>query len=285
VHGGAGDTTPAERARRAPVLRKLLQEAHIMLKRGDSALDVVTFAVKAMEDSGAFNAGKGGIANKAGIVELDASIMEGSERRAGAVGAVHTLKNPVLGARAVMEKSKHVFIVGSGADAFAKTQGLELVGQNYFENYQERHPKNKAKPHGTVGAVAQDQCGHLAAATSTGGWEAKTPGRIGDSPVIGAGTFAADESCAVSATGHGEFFIRYNVAHDIAARVEYLHESVDTSSRFVIEKLRGVGGEGGVIVVGRDGKFALPYNSASMTRGYVTSDGTVRVGFEAELTP
>ncbi len=278
LHGGAGDTSSEERARRAPVLREILKAGHAQLARGKSALDVVTYAVRAMEDSAAFNAGRGAIANQAGVAELDASIADGITRRAGAVGAVHTLKNPILGARAVMEKSQNVFIVGPGADAFAKRQGLETVAQSYFLN----HRKSK-KPHGTVGAVALDQCGHLAAGTSTGGWDEKLPGRIGDSPVIGAGTFADDQTCAVSATGHGEYFIRWSVAHDISARVEYLGESIVEASARVVEKLKTVGGEGGVIALDRAGNFHLPYNSASMTRGYVKSDGELRVGFEGEL--
>ena len=280
IHGGAGDTTPEERALRAPVMQALLIKGHEMLKNGAKALDVVEMAVKSMEDSGAFNAGRGGISNKVGDVELDASIMDGSNRKAGSIAGVQKIKNPITAARAVMDKSENVMFVGTGAENFAKSRGVEFVDKNYFINRKIISTKKVKKPHGTVGAVALDRCGHLAAGTSTAGWEEKIPGRVGDSPIIGAGTFAADESCAVSATGHGEFFIRWTVAHTIASKIEYQGLGVANAATQVIETLRQVKGEGGVIALDRNGNFALPYNSISMSRGYIKSNGEMKVGFE-----
>jgi beta-aspartyl-peptidase (threonine type) len=284
IHGGAGDTTQEDRIKRAPVMKSILTKGHEMLKEGARAIDVVVMAVSEMENSAVFNAGRGGISNKEGIVELDAAIMDGSNRKAGSIAAVHNVKNPILAARKVMEESENVMFVGLGAENFAKAHGLKPISQSYFINRKiHKNPNQKDKRHGTVGAVALDQCGHLAAATSTGGWDEKIPGRVGDSPIIGAGTFAADESCAVSATGHGEFFIRWTVARDIAAKVEYQSLNINDAATQVIEKLKTKGGEGGVIALDRFGNFSLPYNSASMSRGYVKSNGETAVGFEKEM--
>lgn len=286
IHGGAGDTTPEERALRAPVMQALLIKGHTMLKSGATALNVVEMAVKAMEDSGAFNAGRGGISNKVGDVELDASIMDGSNRKAGSIAGVQMIKNPITAARTVMDQSENVMFVGTGAEIFAKTHGVKTVNKNYFINRKKvvpQTPQKKQKPHGTVGAVALDQCGHLAAGTSTAGWEEKIPGRVGDSPIIGAGTFASDDSCAVSATGHGEFFIRWSVAHTIAAKVEYQGLSVEKAASQVIETLRQVKGEGGVIALDSKGNFTLPYNSLSMSRGYIKSNGEMGIAFDKWL--
>jgi beta-aspartyl-peptidase (threonine type) len=238
-----------------------------------------------MEDSPLFNAGKGAVFTNDGTNELDASFMDGKTQNAGAIGGVKTVRNPIKAARAVMDNSPHVMLSGSGADQFAKEQGLEIVDPSYFHTDRrwESLQKAKAKENkqtgyvtqlseykfGTVGCAALDKDGNLAAGTSTGGMTNKRWGRIGDAPIIAAGVYADNATCAVSSTGHGEYFIRYVVAYDIAARMAYLGESLEEASNNVVnKKLVEKGGEGGIISVDKDGNVAMPFNSKGMYRGY-----------------
>jgi len=268
-------------------------------KPSASGLDAVEAAIRTLEDSPYFNAGKGAVFTHEGRNELDASIMEGRDKRAGAVASVTVIKNPISAARAVMEKSKHVLLVGRGAEVFATKAGLEIVDPSYFwtqrkwDEIQETWRKEKdAAAKGkssavplvaheqwsTVGAVALDSAGNLSAGTSTGGMSNKMFGRVGDSPIIGAGTYADNDACAVSATGHGEYFIRYAVAHDIAALMKYKQMPVEAAAaEVVLGKLKTAGGEGGVIVLDRQGRLAMTFNTEGMYRGYVARDGKVTV--------
>ena len=267
-----------------------------MLKGGGSSLDAVSKAIVMMEDSPLFNAGKGAVFNHDGKNELDASIMDGATLRAGSVANVHRVKNPILLARAVMEKSAHVMLVGDGAEQFARSIGMTLVDPKYFytktrwQQLQEELKKeqdksadaSKAPRHGTVGAVALDQQGHLAAGTSTGGMTNKRFGRVGDSPIIGAGTYASAK-CAVSATGWGEFYIRANAAHDICARVEYKGEPIAQAAKEVVmEVVPKLGGDGGVIALDAQGNFATPFNTEGMFRGWVDRDGKIHIAIFPE---
>jgi beta-aspartyl-peptidase (threonine type) len=268
-------------------LAAALDAGYDILQHGGSALDAVTAAVRIMEDDPQFNAGRGAVLNHDGDAELDASIMDGHGPRAGAVAGVRHVRNPVELARLVMEKSPHVLLVADGAEEFALEQGVVLVPRTYFRTAErereleearraESERLDTARPPGggTVGAVALDAAGHLAAATSTGGLTNKHRGRVGDSPIIGAGTYAEDGVCAVSGTGEGEFFIRQVVAYDICALVKYRHLAVAEAVREVIhEKLKRTGGEGGVIAVDRDGNIALDFNSVGMFRGARDSTG------------
>jgi beta-aspartyl-peptidase (threonine type) len=300
IHGGAGvirsEVTPErEKAVRAE-LEHALHVGYDALKGGASSIDAVSKAIVIMEDSPLFNAGKGAVFNHDGKNELDASIMDGATRQAGAIANVHRVKNPILLARAVMEKSEHVMLIDDGAEQFAQSVGIELVDPKYFyveERWQqlqkaledERAKKvdpTKAPRHGTVGAVALDLRGNLAAGTSTGGMTNKRFGRVGDSPIIGAGTFA-DERCAVSATGWGEFYIRATAARDICARVEYkgdkLAKAADDVVLGVIPKM---GGDGGVIALDKDGNIATPFNTEGMFRGWIDRDGKVHIAIFPE---
>ena len=295
VHGGAGTVsaasmTPDAEAGYRAGLRAALHAGHAVLSRGGTALDAVTAAVMALEDDPLFNAGRGAVLTSAGRHEMDAAIMDGRRRRAGAVAGVCGPRNPVAAARLVMERSEHVFLVGEGALEFCRVQGLALADADYFGTEQRwqalqrelaRRAAGGAGPdaatrHGTVGAVARDARGDLAAATSTGGMTAKLPGRVGDSPVLGAGTWAENGACAVSATGHGEFFIRYGVAHEIAARVRLAGQSLAQAAGAVIAELGTVGGEGGVVAVDANGAVAMPFNSEGMYRGMIGPDGAAR---------
>jgi len=230
-----------------------------------------------MEDCPLFNAGRGAVFTHEGRNELDAAIMDGSNLAAGAVAGVTDIRNPITAARAVMEKSAHVMLTGKGASEFAAEQQLEIVDPSYFRverRYEELMRALEKDKHGTVGCVALDMNGDLAAGTSTGGMTDKRYNRVGDAPVIGAGTYASNATCAVSATGHGEFFIRYTVAHDISALMEYKGLSLDQAAREVImDKLVKVGGTGGVISVDRKGNVSMPFNTGGMYRGYKTSGG------------
>lgn len=301
IHGGAGTITratmtPEVEAQYRQELAEALRTGHAILAKGGSSIDAVEATVRVMEDSPLFNAGKGAVFTHEGKNELDAAIMEGKEKRAGAVAGVTIIRNPITAARAVMEKSKHVMMTGRGAELFATTVGLEIVDPSYFwterrwkslqkELLKEAGEKPQAellvedeKKFGTVGAVAVDRDGNLAAATSTGGTTNKQFGRVGDAPIIGAGTYADNESCAVSATGHGEFFIRWTVAHDIAALVKYKGMSVaDAANEVIHKKLAPVKGEGGVIVLDTKGNFAMPFNSEGMYRGWIGADGEPHV--------
>ncbi len=270
-------------------LRCALAAGRSVLAGGGSALDAATAAVCALEDDPLFNAGRGAVFTRAGTQEMDAAVMDGHDRRAGAVAGIFGPRNPVLAAREVMEKSPHVLLVGDGAMAFCREMGLEFAEPEYFftearwqaltdtlaQAAAGRTDADEARRHGTVGAVARDSAGNLAAATSTGGMTGKSPGRVGDSPIIGAGTYADNASCAVSATGHGEFFIRYAVAHEIAARIAHAGLSLSGAAAGVVAELNRVGGSGGVVAVGRAGEVALPFNCAGMYRGYVKDDGIV----------
>jgi beta-aspartyl-peptidase (threonine type) len=230
-----------------------------------------------MEDNPLFNAGKGAVFTHEGKNELDAAIMDGSNLAAGAVAGVTDIKNPITAARRVMTNSPHVLLTGAGASQFAKEQGLEIVPPSYFyteKRYNELQEILKHEKNGTVGCCALDKNGNLAAGTSTGGMANKRYNRVGDSPIIGAGTYANNNSCAVSATGHGEYFIRWTVAHDISALMEYKGLSLKDASELVVnDKLVKAGGSGGVICTDRSGNISMPFNSAGMFRGYATADG------------
>ncbi len=244
-------------------------------------------AITVLEDSPWFNAGRGAVLTSAGTVELDAAIMDGATREAGAVAGLQHIRNPIALARLVMEKTPHVMLAGAGAEAFARAQGVPMMPQEYFITERRREQLRKAKAmggllpaekHGTVGAVALDAQGHLAAGTSTGGTTNKMPGRIGDSPIIGAGTYADDRSCAVSATGHGELFIRNVVAYDIGARMLYRGESLaHAADEVVMKKLPPQDGSGGVIAVDREGNVTMPFNTEGMYRGWVDAAGQITV--------
>ena len=292
IHGGAGVinrasmTAENERAYRED-LGHALDAGYGVLESGGTSLDAVVAAVKILEDSPYFNAGKGAVFNHEGVNELDAAIMDGRTQMAGAVAGVRHVRNPIELARLVMERSPHVLLAGEGAGEFALEQGVTLVPGSYF--YTERRWKQLEEAQkaertaslqedigyfGTVGAVARDRNGNLAAATSTGGTTNKRWGRIGDSPLIGAGTYADNETCAVSATGSGEFFIRAVVAHEICARVRLSKVSAAEAARDVIHgKLKDIGGDGGVIVVDRNGELSLEFNTEGMFRGARDSRG------------
>lgn len=331
IHGGAGaiprdHITSAQERRYKRKLDEALLAGYSILAAGGTALAAVEAAVKVMEDSPLFNAGRGAVFTREGRIELDAAIMDGASRKAGAVAAVTIVKNPISAARAVMELTPHVLLVCKGANSFARKvareAGLKIVDPSYFwtsarwallkrtleeekEGKRVRRSRAKAasgseaiqhtrhaevspnrkenariahrerlKKFGTVGAVALDVNGNVAAATSTGGTNAKQYGRVGDSPIIGAGTYADNNTCAVSATGHGEFFIRYAAAYDVAALMKYRGMALnDAADRVVNETLREAGGEGGIIAVDASGNFAMPFNTEGMFRGYIRGDG------------
>jgi len=289
IHGGAGAiereslSDARQRAYEAGLAAALDAGARV-LGDGGSALDAVTAAVVLLEDDPLFNAGRGATFTFDGRIELDAAVMDGRERAAGAVAGVTTVRNPVLLARAVMEAGPHVLLAGAGAERFAREHGFEPVDPTWFETPERRRQLEEFQArggdwfdssvkYGTVGAVARDAQGHLAAATSTGGLTGKRWGRIGDSPLIGAGTYADDRACAVSATGAGEFFIRVGVGKAIAERVRLLGESVQAAADAVISEVGALGGDGGVIVAGADGETAFALNTAGMYRARATSGG------------
>jgi len=290
IHGGAGtirreNMTSEREAEIRGKLTEALEAGRVILEGGGSAVEAIEATIVVMEDSPLFNAGKGAVFTHEGANELDASIMDGQTLNAGAIAGVKHVKNPIRLARMVMERSDHVMFAREGAEEFALEQGVELVPTSYFhtesrwrslQRVQEREAGRtssvgEVEVLGTVGAVALDRKGHLAAATSTGGMTNKRFGRVGDSPIIGAGTYADDAACAISATGHGEFFIRNAVAHDICARVLYAEMSIrEASESVVMEKLVEQDASGGVIALGADGSFATPFNSEGMYRGWVT---------------
>ncbi len=297
IHGGAGvidrDSLTADTERDIhAALDRALDAGNAVLARGGSALDAVEAAVVVLEESPLFNAGKGAVFNNRGEHELDASMMEGHTRRAGAVAGVTTIRNPVKLARAVMEHSPHVMLMGQGAEAFADTRKeIERVPNTWFDTDIRRKQLDAAKARedatsattiptvagayfGTVGAVALDAQGRIAAATSTGGMTNKRWGRVGDAPIIGAGTWA-DGRCGVSATGWGEFFIRANVAHDICARVAYAETALATAANHVVNHVvPELGGDGGVIALDRDGNITMPFSTSGMYRGWINPDGS-----------
>ncbi|SJN54593.1 Isoaspartyl peptidase precursor [Vibrio ruber DSM 16370] len=288
IHGGAGamskgKLTPEQESEITTVLKNIVEDGLASLKEGASALDVVQVAVNMLEDCVWFNAGKGAVFNHAGTHELDASIMCGKTLDAGAVSGIRYSPNPINVARAVMDNSPHVYLGGEGAEQFVRDIGLVEVDNTYFSTemrYQQLQSALKAQEvileptqndykYGTVGAVAFDKHGNLAAATSTGGITNKQYGRIGDSPVIGAGTYANNQTCAVSATGHGEHFLRHVVAHNISSRMALAHESLEQAANHVIfTDLKSTGGSGGVIAVDHQGNIVLPFNTEGMYRGW-----------------
>ncbi|KVE22444.1 isoaspartyl peptidase/L-asparaginase family protein [Burkholderia vietnamiensis] len=319
IHGGAGTIlrdamdSDTERRYRAE-LDAILQAAQRVLASGGSALDAVTVAVRMLEDCPLFNAGRGAVYTAEGKHELDAAVMDGATLAAGAICCATRVRNPVLAARRVMEASEHVLFAGAGADAFAAAQGLELVEPGYFDTEarhaqwlraraaagamldhdaatfafgagrppeppQPHEPLDPDRKHGTVGAVACDVHGHVAAATSTGGITNKQPGRVGDSPIIGAGCYADDATCAVSATGTGEMFIRLATAHDVASQIAYRGASLaDAAHDVVMNKLPRLAGRGGIIAVDVHGNVAMPFNTEGMYRGYARVGAAPVVG-------
>jgi L-asparaginase / beta-aspartyl-peptidase len=302
IHGGAGTITrstmtPEAEKQYREALEQSLRLGQAVLVKGGTSLDAVEASIRFLEDNPLFNAGKGAVFTHDGRNELDAAIMDGKTKKAGSVAGVTIIRNPISAARAVMEKSEHVMMVGRGAELFATQMGLEIVDPSYFwterrwkglqdELVKENGQKPKAdlafpdeKKFGTVGAVALDKDGNLAAGTSTGGMTNKKYGRVGDAPIIGAGTYASNESCAVSGTGHGEFFIRWTVAHDIAALVQYRGMTVQQAGDEVIHRKLSApdNGEGGVIILDTKGNFAMPFNSEGMYRGWIGADGVPHV--------
>jgi beta-aspartyl-peptidase (threonine type) len=310
LHGGAGTI---ERSRMTPErekayrdkLTEALRAGYEVLNRGGACLDAVVAAITLLEDSPLFNAGKGAVFTNAGTNELDSSIMDGRTLKAGAVAGLKRVKNPILLARLVMEQSPHVLMTGEGAEVFAKQKGVELVDPKYFyteERWQqlqkakeaENPPPKRSKlerktpilnaayaldehKFGTVGAVCLDRAGNLGAGTSTGGMTNKRFGRIGDSPIIGAGTYANNETCAVSCTGDGEYFIRTVVAHDVSAQMQYGGKPLAQAAESTLEKVAKIGGTGGLIGIDRQGNFAMPFNTSGMYRGWIGPDAEPHV--------
>jgi beta-aspartyl-peptidase (threonine type) len=303
IHGGAGvirrgSLTPEREKEYRDKLEEALLAGYKALQSGKTSLDAVEVAIRILEDSPLFNAGKGAVFTNDGKNELDASIMDGKTLAAGAVAGLHRVKNPITLARAVMEKSEHVMMIGDGAEKFAAEQKVELVDPKYFftqprwdglqKVLKEEKEKETAKPKtsalpakeepankfGTVGAVALDKDGNLAAGTSTGGMTNKKYGRVGDAPIIGAGTYANNDSCAVSATGWGEYFIRLSVARDICSIMEYRALPIQNAADMVIkQKLQRLGGDGGIIGMDKFGNMGISFNSEGMYRAYINSDG------------
>lgn len=296
IHGGAGtllpsEFTPEKELQYKTALQEAVNAGYEVLQKNGSALDAVEIAVKHLEDCPLFNAGKGSVYNHQGNHEMDASIMCGATLKAGAVTMLRKIKNPIALARAVMDKSEHVFLCGDGAEQFAQLMNIELVNESYFDNElrytQWQKAKNETgsfldhniklgseKKFGTVGAVALDAHGNLAAATSTGGMTNKKFGRIGDSPIIGAGTYANNHTCAISCTGHGELFIRSVVAYDISALMEYKNLTLaEACHEVVMKKLVAIQGEGGLIAIDKMGNIQMPFNSTGMYRAIKKSNG------------
>ena len=308
IHGGAGTIqkdhfTPEKEAAYRAKLKESVEAGYTVLEQGGTSLDAVTAAINILENSPFFNAGKGAVYTHDETHEMDASIMDGKNRQAGAVAGVKQIENPINLARLVMDESVHVMLSGAGAETFAQSQGVKLVDNKIFDTDHRYKSLQRAKAKmkkakqqnkdyqaahfaldteykvGTVGAVALDKFGNIAAGTSTGGMTNKRYGRIGDSPVIGAGTFADNASCAVSATGHGEFFIRYNVAADICARVQYQGKSIEQAGKEVIhDVLMPVGGTGGVIIINTKGNISLPFNTKGMYRASKSTSQVTYVG-------
>ena len=313
IHGGIGDADqellPEVDKQIRAAMEEALKKGAAKLQAGGSSLDAVEVAIRVLEDSPFFNAGKGAVFTHEGRNELDASIMDGKTKRAGAVAGVTTVKNPITAARAVMEKSKHLLLMGRGAEVFAEAQGLDIVDPKYFwtehrwkaiqeilekekldkQNKRSELPgadwvRKKKTEYGTVGAVALDQAGNLAAGTSTGGMTNKMLGRVGDSPIIGAGTYADNAAAAISCTGHGEFFIRYAVSHEIVAQMKYKGVTAQAAANDVINvqlpnavKAKPDDAEGACIVLDKAGRFSTAYNYPALFRGYITKTGTIRI--------
>ncbi len=292
IHGGAGvmsqnTMTPEMEKEYILVLNRALQVGDSVLKSGGNSMDAVAKTIMVMEDSPLFNAGKGAVFTHDGTVELDASVMEGKTLGAGAVAGITDIRNPILLARTVMEKSEHVLLTGKGASQFAVEQGFKLVPNSYFytdKRYQQlKELLNKEREagtndkHGTVGCVALDRNGDIAAGTSTGGMTNKKYGRIGDSPIIGAGTYANNATGAFSCTGHGEYYIRLGFARDISAMMEYQKLDIQKACQAEISKLTQLGGTGGVIGLDRAGNIAMEFNTSGMFRGFIKSNGEKQI--------
>jgi len=287
VHGGAGGMSQDQMSQKAQktyrsALRTALKEGNKVLRDGGSALDAVEAAITTMESDTLFNAARGAVLTSQNTVELDASIMDGKTRNAGALTGVKTVKHPIKLARTIMTESKHVMMAQEGAETFAEENGLDLVENDYFiiDRRRSSSGDGAAVPDdkfGTVGAVALDEEGNLAAGTSTGGISNKRFGRVGDSPIIGAGTYASNKSVAVSATGQGEFYIRSVAAHNVASRVRFGDASLQKAARAAVKEAEELGGVGGVIVLDPDGNMAMPFTTSGMFRAYVTPDGEMKV--------
>jgi len=305
IHGGAGtilksQMTPEKGKLYTQGLNDALNAGNEVLAKGGTALDAVVAAIKVLEDNPLFNAGKGAVFTNEGKNEMDASIMDGSNLKAGSVAGVTTIKNPITAARAVMDKSEHVMMTGKGAEKFAQQSGCTIVDPSYFFTQERwdalqkvkaedstktlrdydssktflKQPGNYDYKYGTVGCVALDMYGNLAAGTSTGGMTNKKFGRVGDAPIIGAGTYANNATCAISCTGWGEFYIRLVMAKTISDRMELAHQSLkDASDEMIMKKLGQLGGDGGMIAVDKNGNIAMPFNTEGMYRAYITSDG------------
>ncbi len=308
IHGGAGNITPAimnkeQEAQYHEGLKEALDKGYDVLRHGGAAMDAIVMAISTLEDNPLFNAGRGAVFTKKGINEMDAAVMDGSNLAAGAIAGVRNIKNPIKLAREVMLHSGHVFLSGSGAGEFALNQGIEMATDEYLFNksrydqwveirdsdfYQLDHKEDNLKgplpntdhKFGTVGAVACDEHGNIAGGTSTGGMTNKRFGRIGDSPVIGAGTYANNKTCAISCTGHGEYFLRAVVAHDVSCIMEYKGLSLQEACAMVIkDKLKKMGGEGGLIAVDAKGNYDFCFNSAGMYRGMRNSEGKELIAY------
>ena len=294
IHGGAGvivreNMTPDREAEYRATLGQVVNTGRELLERGVSAVDAAQHMVILMEDDPKFNAGKGAVFSAARINEMDASIMDGRNRNAGAVSSVTTVRNPILAARAVLDNSRHVLLSGQGAEEFAVAQGLIIVPREYFQTERRREQVEKKlrqkdayitpeTKFGTVGAVVLDGCRNLAAATSTGGLTAKEFGRVGDTPIIGAGTYADNKYCAISATGTGEYFIRGGLSRLVCTRMEYTGEDLQTAMDYSMHTaLTDMGGDGGIIGVGADGAIGFSFNTAGMYRGAANSSGVNRI--------
>lgn len=301
IHGGAGTILKSKMTRELEDeyragLKTALEAGWKILNGGGTALDAVEKSVCELEDNPLFNAGRGAVFTHEGVNEMDACLMNGENLQAGAVAFVRNIKNPIKLARLVMERTEHIFLAGEGAIEFARQMNVEFAEDEYFfteYRYQQllqareadvvqldhaaKQAVQNAKPIGTVGAVACDSFGNLAAATSTGGMTNKRFGRIGDTPIVGAGNYADNQTCAVSCTGHGEFFMQTLAAYDVAARMKYQNSSLDEAANSVIEDLRKIGGEGGLIAVDRFGNLALPFNSDGMYRGFIKSEGEIKI--------
>lgn len=295
IHGGAGvmrraDMTPEMDAQYRAGLNDALDAGSRVLASGGSSLDAVEAAILILEDNPNFNAGKGAVLTREGVAELDASIMDGRDRKAGAVAQLRTVRNPIRAARLVMETTGRVMFAGKDADALAAAGGLDIVPPEYFITPRRLEALKRAMAgnvepmdrFGTVGAVAVDKAGNLAAGTSTGGMNAKPPGRIGDAPIIGAGTYADNASCAVSSTGDGEYFIRASVARMICARVAMQDMSAEQAAKATLDEVRALGGTGGVIVLSKDGSTALSMNTDGMFRGAADASGKREVGIYSD---
>lgn len=294
MHGGAGtiersEMTPENEKAHRDGIEQALKTGYAILERGGTSLDAVEAAIRVLEDNPLFNAGKGAVFTHEGTNELDSSIMDGKTLNAGAVAAVKHIRNPISLARLVMEKSPHVMLTGAGAEAFATKMGIQLVDEKYFyteerwQSLQKEKAKKSPTPmsdkdrHGTVGAVALDKAGNLAAGTSTGGTTNKEFGRVGDSPIIGAGTYADNQTCGVSCTGDGEYFIRAAVAHTVSDLVQYKGMPVQQAAETALGRAKKLGGTGGLIALDKNGNFAMPFNTSGMYRGTVDQDGKISV--------